>query len=207
MVTTPRADAAAWSAGWWQQARACPSPNCEPRPDPQDISLLVVHAISLPPRVYGGGEVEALFTNRLDWDAHPYFQGIRGLRVSSHFFIDRAGLVVQFVSIHERAWHAGASCWAGRDNCNDYSVGVELEGMDDDCFTAQQYGSLLRLSAGLCAVLPQLRTVLGHEHIAPGRKLDPGPGFDWATYAQGLASVGLQVAPVAFERPQEKPAS
>ena len=194
-MVTSLSNESAWSDGWWAAARACPSPNFEFRPAGAEISLLVVHAISLPPGVYGGGEVEALFTNQLDWDAHPYFQGIRGLRVSSHFFIDRLGAMVQFVAVHDRAWHAGLSCWDGRENCNDYSVGVELEGLDGDGFTDAQYASLARLSLALRQHLPSMQTAVGHEHVAPGRKLDPGPGFDWSRYAHLVSGSGLNVVP------------
>jgi AmpD protein len=138
----------------------------------------VVHSISLPPGQYGGDEVQRLFTNTLDWDAHPYFKSIEGMRVSSHFFVRRDGEVWQFVSADDRAWHAGQSAWCGRANCNDYSVGVELEGLEGDTFEPAQYLSLARVCAALSARYP-IAQVAGHEHIAPGRKQDPGPGFDW----------------------------
>ncbi len=171
--------------GWLASARACPSPNFGPRPDSAAVDLIVVHSISLPPGQYGGPEVEQLFTNRLNWDAHPYFQQIRGLVVSSHFFIRRDGELVQFVDVGSRAWHAGPSHWRGRDNCNDHSIGVELEGLEGDTFESAQYATLARLCAALATRLP-IAHIAGHEHIAPGRKLDPGPGFDWTALRQDL---------------------
>lgn len=168
----------AWRAGWWDAATHHPSPNFGPRPDGVTVDLIVIHAISLPPGEYGGGQVQALFSNQLDWDAHPYFQQIRGLQVSAHFFIPRGGQLWQFVSIQDRAWHAGASEHRGRGNCNDFSVGIELEGLDGERFTHAQYSSLARLCQALATQLP-IAHVAGHEHIAPGRKRDPGSGFDW----------------------------
>lgn len=170
--------AAPWHGGWWAAARAIPSPNHGPRPDGAAISLAIVHSISLPPGVYGGDEIERLFTNTLDWSAHPYFEQIRGMEVSSHFVIRRDGEVLQFVSVERRAWHAGRSCWQGRDNCNDWSVGIELEGLEGESFDARQYPVLARLLHELAACWP-IAQVVGHEHVAPGRKQDPGPGFDW----------------------------
>lgn len=171
--------------GWWHGARLAPSPNFGPRPPGTAIDLIVVHSISLPPGQYGGPEVEQLFTNTLDWDAHPYFQTIQGLEVSAHFFVRRTGEVVQFVSCDDRAWHAGRSSWCGRDNCNDYSIGIELEGLEGDTFEPAQYHAV----ASLCQTLAQhytIQQVVGHEHIAPGRKQDPGTGFDWALLQQRL---------------------
>lgn len=149
------------------------------------VDLIVIHSISLPPGVYGGPEVEQLFTNTLDWDAHPYFQTIRGMEVSSHFFIRRTGEVIQFVSCDDRAWHAGQSCWQGRNNCNDYSIGVELEGLEGDTFEPAQYTALTLLCHTLAQHYP-IRHIAGHEHVAPGRKQDPGPGFDWGHLQQSL---------------------
>lgn len=169
-----------WEGGWYRFARRQPSPNFGPRPAGSQVDLLVLHSISLPPGQYGGPYIEQLFTNTLDWDAHPYFQTIRGLEVSAHFVIRRDGALWQFVSCDDRAWHAGRSHYRGRDNCNDDSVGIELEGLEGGSFEAAQYETL----ACLCAALHQryaLCFVAGHEHIAPGRKADPGPGFDWAT--------------------------
>lgn len=164
---------------WLPDARRVPSPNHGPRPPGTTPDLIVVHSISLPPGEYGGPQIEQLFTNTLDWDAHPYFQQIRGLEVSSHFLIRRDGELVQFVACERRAWHAGRSQWRGRDNCNDFSIGVELEGLEGDAFEPAQYGTLARLCRDLQARFPSLREVAGHEHVAPGRKQDPGPGFDW----------------------------
>lgn len=174
-----------WRGGWLDAARRCPSPNHGQRPVGAKIDLIVIHSISLPPGVYGGPEVEQLFTNRLDWDAHPYFTQIQGLQVSSHFFVRRDGEVVQFVDTDARAWHAGASSWRGRANCNDDSIGIELEGLEGSAFEAEQYESLARLCASLCTRHP-IAHVAGHEHIAPGRKQDPGPRFDWPRLQQSL---------------------
>lgn len=176
-TATPRTEPG-WRGGWWRGARRVDSPNHGPRPRGTTIDLIVVHSISLPPGAYGGDEVECLFTNRLDWDAHPYFQSIRGIEVSAHFFVRRDGQVIQFVSTVRRAWHAGASRWRGRDNCNDFSIGIELEGLEGNTFEPAQYESLARLCRALRARHP-VEHIAGHEHIAPGRKQDPGPGFDW----------------------------
>ncbi|MDP2417632.1 MAG: 1,6-anhydro-N-acetylmuramyl-L-alanine amidase AmpD [Hydrogenophaga sp.] len=170
---------AAWQSGWLQTARACHSPNFGARPAGVRIDLLVIHSISLPPGCYGGPEVEQLFTNQLDWAAHPYFEQIRGLEVSAHFFIRRSGELVQFVDTDARAWHAGASCWRGRGQCNDDSIGIELEGLEGDRFEAAQYATLASLCTRLGERYP-IAHIAGHEHIAPGRKQDPGPGFDWS---------------------------
>lgn len=167
-----------WSGGWLEGVRHRPSPNFGARPDCASVDLIVVHSISLPPGEYGTGNVERLFTNTLEWDAHPYFQHIRGLEVSAHFMIDRQGVVTQYVDIFKRAWHAGASCWRGKHNCNDDSVGIELEGLEGGTFEPAQYTSLAALCQDIIKVCP-IEHVAGHEHIAPGRKQDPGPGFDW----------------------------
>lgn len=166
-----------WHAGWLDGARHVPSPNFGPRPS-TDITLVVVHSISLPPGEYGGPEIEQLFTNTLDWSAHPYFEQIRGAEVSAHFVIRRDGELLQFVSVLDRAWHAGKSSWQGRDNCNDYSVGVELEGLEDHPFEDAQYRCLAELIKTLSGTWP-ITSVAGHQHIAPGRKRDPGEAFDW----------------------------
>lgn len=166
-------------------ARQCASPNFGARPTTANIDLIVIHSISLPPGVFGGDEIEQLFTNCLDWDADPYFQQIRGAEVSAHFLIRRDGSVVQFVDMNERAWHAGPSCWQGRNNCNDHSIGIELEGLEGGLFEYAQYESLTRLCAEIAARYP-IAWVAGHEHIAPGRKRDPGPGFDWQRLQQSL---------------------
>lgn len=167
-----------WQDGWWQDCRRVPSPNFGPRPADTDITLAVIHSISLPPGIYGGDEIERLFTNTLDWSAHPYFEQIRGAEVSAHFVIRRTGEVMQFVSVLDRAWHAGRSSWQGRDNCNDYSVGIELEGLEDTPFEAAQYRALSTLLDALSQRWP-ITQVAGHEHIAPGRKRDPGAAFEW----------------------------
>jgi N-acetyl-anhydromuramoyl-L-alanine amidase len=181
-----------WLAGWYPLARRLESPNYGARPKDALVNLIVVHSISLPPGQYGGAQVQALFTNQLDWDAHPYFQSIRGLQVSSHFFIARDGAVWQFVSCDDRAWHAGTSSFQGQDNCNDFSVGVELEGLEGDTFESAQYAALRDLCQALRKNYP-ITAVVGHEHIAPGRKQDPGAGFDWP----GLA-ISVAWSPQAF---------
>ena len=175
--------------GWHRHARAVPSPNFGPRPAHAHIGLLVLHSISLPPRQYGGPQVEQLFTNTLDCGAHPYFDALRGLQVSAHFFVRRTGELVQFVSCHDRAWHAGQSCWRGRSNCNDDSIGIELEGLEGDTFEPAQYATLATLCHALAQRYP-LAHVAGHEHIAPGRKQDPGPGLDWAQLQRKLGRPG-----------------
>lgn len=184
-----------WDAGWHRQARRVPSPNFGERPAGVSIDLVIVHSISLPPGVYGGDEVERLFTNTLDWDSHPYFDQIRGAEVSAHFFIRRDGELVQFVSVEDRAWHAGKSSWQGRDNCNDQSVGIELEGLEHHPFEATQYVALARLLGELRQAWPILQAV-GHEHVAPGRKEDPGRAFDWALLARLSGSPEAAVPPL-----------
>lgn len=166
------------TAGWLNRAKHQPSPNCDARPGDELPALVVIHNISLPPGKFGGHAVEQLFTNQLDWDTHPYYQEIRGLQVSTHFFIRRDGELIQFVPCTQRAWHAGASQWHGRDKCNDFSIGIELEGTDDQPFDEAQYVSLNDLLAALQATYP-IRAVTGHSNIAPDRKTDPGPYFDW----------------------------
>jgi len=168
-----------WHDGWWRPARACPSPNFGPRPPGTTVSLVVLHSISLPPGEYGGDGVERLFTNQLEFAAHPYYSGLRGLEVSAHFFIRRDGRTLQFVSCDDRAWHAGASSWRGRENCNDWSIGIELEGLEGGAFESVQYRQLAVLLRALAARYP-IEEAVGHEDVAPGRKADPGPGFDWA---------------------------
>lgn len=161
--------------------RFIPSPNCDERPAGTAVDLLVVHAISLPPGDFGGAAIEALFTNRLDPARHPYFEGIASLKVSAHFLVRRDGAIVQFVPCVKRAWHAGASKWGGRERCNDFSIGVELEGTDDVPFEDAQYASLAALTDALARAYP-LRHVAGHSDVAPGRKTDPGPCFDWGRF-------------------------
>jgi AmpD protein len=170
---------AAWHEGWSALARPVPSPNFGPRPAGATVSLVVLHSISLPPGQYGGDDVERLFTNTLDANAHHYYAGLSGLKVSAHFFLRRDGELLQFVSCDERAWHAGSSQWRGRENCNDYSIGIELEGLEGDRFEPAQYERLVVLLRALQARYGAF-DVAGHEHVAPVRKRDPGPGFDWA---------------------------
>jgi len=169
---------ALWHQGWYRFARQLVSPNVGPRPAQASVDLIVIHSISLPPGQFGQGHVQQLFTNQLDWDAHPYFQSIRGLQVSAHFFISRTGELWQFVSVNDRAWHAGASSYRGRVNCNDDSIGIELEGLEGGVFAPAQYDSLTAVCAALLQHSP-VAHLAGHEHIAPGRKQDPGAGFDW----------------------------
>lgn len=174
-----------WSRGWWSGARATPSPNFGPRPTGADVTLVVLHSISLPPGQYGGDAVQRLFTNRLDWDAHPAYAAIRGLQVSAHFYIRRGGRVQQFVSCDLRAWHAGVSAWRGREGCNDYSIGIELEGLEGERFEKAQMQQLVRLLQSLARRYP-IREAVGHEHVAPGRKSDPGAAFDWRGLQRAL---------------------
>ncbi|MBU3735357.1 MAG: 1,6-anhydro-N-acetylmuramyl-L-alanine amidase AmpD [Methylobacterium sp.] len=164
--------------GWAADAIQCPSPNQDDRPPGCEPTLVVIHNISLPPGQFGGEGVIRLFTNRLDAAEHPYYAAIHDLRVSAHFFIRRDGSLIQFVPCSRRAWHAGVSCWEGRDRCNDFSVGVELEGCDDQPFEPAQYAVLNRLLQGLYQAYP-VQAVTGHSDIAPGRKTDPGPCFEW----------------------------
>ena len=175
----PEAADPLWRDGWYRFAHRVASPNFGPRPAGAEIDLVVVHSISLPPGVYGGDEVQRLFTNTLDWEAHPYFKTIEGMQVSSHFYVQRGGEVWQFVSCDDRAWHAGVSSWGARSNCNDFSIGVELEGLEGEPFEEAQYEALVDLSAALAQGYP-ITQIAGHEHIAPGRKNDPGAAFDWA---------------------------
>ena len=172
--------------GWVEGARRVPSPNRDERPAGAEITLLLVHAISLPPGEYGGDAIERLFTNWLDPAAHPYFAEIAGLEVSSHFLVRRDGALLQFVPVQERAWHAGASCWRGRERCNDFSIGVELEGADDGAFEDAQYARLRDLIHVLRAALP-LRDIAAHSEVAPGRKTDPGAHFEWPRVLSALA--------------------
>ncbi|MFY0731193.1 1,6-anhydro-N-acetylmuramyl-L-alanine amidase AmpD [Pseudomonas sp. NFX15] len=174
--------------GWIQGALVCPSPNFNARPT-DEISLLVIHNISLPPAQFATGKVQEFFQNRLDVTEHPYFAGIADLRVSAHFLIERDGTVTQFVSCLERAWHAGVSIFEGRETCNDFSLGIELEGTDDLPFTDAQYSALTVLTRQLQQTFTAITTerICGHSDIAPGRKTDPGPAFDWARYRAALA--------------------
>lgn len=171
--------------GWLESARRVPSPNADPRPEPGDLSLIVLHCISLPPGEFGSGAIEQLFTNTLDPDAHPYFAEIRHLRVSAHGLIRRDGEIVQFVPFHQRAWHAGLSGYRGRAQCNNFSVGIELEGTDDGPYEDVQYLKLNGLLRALFDTYPGLtpERIAAHSDIAPGRKTDPGPYFDWGRLA------------------------
>lgn len=172
--------------GWLPGARHVASPNFDARPAGVAIDLLVVHAISLPPDRFGGSAIEQLFTNRLDADADPYFATVAHLRVSAHFLIRRGGELIQFVPCGARAWHAGVSSWQGRERCNDFSIGVELEGCDTTPFEAAQYRRLATLVRALRRRYP-LTYIAGHSDIAPGRKSDPGPHFDWARFLRLLS--------------------
>jgi N-acetyl-anhydromuramoyl-L-alanine amidase len=180
----PKPEAAEYfdAAGWLSSAERIPSPNCDARPSGEPIRLIVIHAISLPPGEFGGEAVIDFFTNRLDPSAHSYFATIADRRVSAHFFIRRDGRLVQFASCLERAWHAGVSCWQSRECCNDFSLGIELEGDDFSAFESAQYATLNALIASLRQRFP-IEAWAGHADIAPGRKTDPGPWFDWARIA------------------------
>ncbi|HUJ85812.1 MAG TPA: 1,6-anhydro-N-acetylmuramyl-L-alanine amidase AmpD [Burkholderiales bacterium] len=167
-------------------ARYVASPNCDSRPQGEAVTLLVVHSISLPPRTYGGPGIERLFTNRIDPAEHPYYAQVAQLRVSAHLLLRRNGELVQFVPLHLRAWHAGDSTWRGRRGCNDFSIGVELEGSDTDSYADAQYARLVQVTRALRAVLP-LRDVAAHSDIAPLRKTDPGALFDWTRFLSALA--------------------
>ena len=187
MTVRPDASAgnALWHDGWYRFARRADSPNFGPRPVGVQPDLLVIHSISLPPGQYGGDQVQQLFCNTLDWDTHPYFQSIRGLQVSAHFYVRRGGELWQFVSCDQRAWHAGASSHQGRGDCNDFSIGIELEGLEGQSFEPPQYEALASLAAAISQAYP-IGQVTGHEHIAPGRKHDPGAGFDWPALRRSL---------------------
>ncbi|MFK3908376.1 1,6-anhydro-N-acetylmuramyl-L-alanine amidase AmpD [Pseudomonas monteilii] len=177
------------ATGWFTDVVRCPSPNFNARPANEPISLLVIHNISLPPGRFGTGKVQALFQNRLDPAEHPYFEGLRGLTVSAHLLIERTGQVTQFVSLLDRAWHAGVSCFDGREGCNDFSIGIELEGTDDEPYTEPQYRVLAQLTRLIQAMWPiiDVARIQGHSDIAPGRKTDPGPAFDWARFEADLS--------------------
>lgn len=174
---------------WLKQVRRVESPNCDARPDGSKIELVVIHGISLPPGKFGGPYIDQLFTNRLDPEAHPYFEKIAHLRVSSHFLVDRRGAVTQYVPLPMRAWHAGQSEFHGREDCNDFSVGIELEGSDKKPYTQAQYATTAAIIAELRRHWPDIGPdkVVGHADIAPGRKTDPGPMFDWEQFRALLA--------------------
>ncbi|MBX9917343.1 MAG: 1,6-anhydro-N-acetylmuramyl-L-alanine amidase AmpD [Nitrosomonas sp.] len=175
------------AAGLLDSAQFIASPNCDERPADTEISLLVIHNISLPPDEFGGSGVIELFTNRIDPAAHPYYQTLQGMKVSAHFFIRRDGAIIQFVPCMKRAWHAGVSQWQSRERCNDFSIGIELEGSDTTPFTDPQYEALIALTRCLCQRYP-IQDIAGHSDIAPGRKTDPGPYFDWKRYDNNLGS-------------------
>ena len=177
-------------SGLIKGARQCPSPNQDARPDGAVPELVVVHGISLPPGEFGGPEVEQLFSNCLEWDSHPYFDEIRGLEVSTHLLIRRDGELVQFVPFTRRAWHAGESFFRGRTCCNDFSIGIELEGDDDTPYADEQYAVLAGVTNALLEAYPGLsaREIAAHSDIAPGRKTDPGPAFDWLRLYDGVAN-------------------
>lgn len=169
--------------GWAVGVRQVPSPNCDARPAGTAVDLLVVHNVSLPPGRFGSGAVERLFLNAPEPHPDPFLETLVALRVSAHFLVERGGRISQFVSCLQRAWHAGASEFEGRTGCNDFSIGIELEGTDFLAFEPAQYTALAQLARALCAAFP-LRAVRGHSHIAPGRKTDPGPLFDWGLFAR-----------------------
>lgn len=178
-------------SGWLPQARRVDSPNFGERPAGAAIDLLVIHNISLPPGEFGGPWVEQLFCGRLDAAVHPYFATIADNPVSAHLFIRRDGEALQFVDLWRRAWHAGRSCWQGRAECNDYGIGIELEGTDETPFTDAQYDRLAELTGEIMRRFPAISAerIVGHSDVAPGRKTDPGPAFDWARYRRLLAAV------------------
>jgi N-acetyl-anhydromuramoyl-L-alanine amidase len=169
---------------WLTGARSVPSPNCDARPENTEIDLLVIHGISLPPKEYGGGFIDQLFTNTLPANTHPYFSEIQELRVSSHLLIDRKGNVTQYVSFIKRAWHAGESIFNGRSQCNDFAIGIELEGCDEEAYCDEQYITLAIITDLICQRWQKITKdrIVGHSDIAPGRKTDPGSAFDWDYY-------------------------
>ena len=179
--------------GWLRGARIVRSPNSGERPAGVAVDLLVIHNISLPPGEFGGRYIDDFFRNVLEPSAHPYFARIRSLQVSAHLLIDRAGVVTQYVDFNRRAWHAGVSSFCGRENCNDFSIGIELEGSDYHPFTDLQYEALIQVTRHLRRAYPAIATsrVVGHSDIAPGRKTDPGPLFDWGRYRQGMMAADL----------------
>ena len=174
--------------GWLESVIHVPSSNTDSRPKNCDISLLVIHNISLPPGIFGGSFVEDFFTNNLDLTVNPYFQNLQDLKVSSHLYIKRSGQITQFVSLNERAWHAGLSVFNGRSNCNDFSIGIELEGTDEGGYTDYQYKSLVSVTRTIMTRYPEITSdrIVGHSDISPGRKTDPGNSFDWIRYKREL---------------------
>ncbi len=166
---------------WLSGIKVLPSDNYDDRPTHCDVDLIIIHAISLPPEQFGGGYIEKFFTNSLNWGEHEYFERIRGLKVSSHLLVDRLGAVTQFVDLNKRAWHAGESVWEGRNGCNDFSIGIELEGSDSQPYEREQYLSLVGLLRSIFGLYPRVSidSVVGHCDVSPDRKTDPGPFFDW----------------------------
>jgi len=179
-------------AGLIRPATQCPSPNQDERPEGTEPELVIIHGISLPPGEFGGPYIESLFTNCLDCTAHPYFTEIEGMQVSSHLLVRRDGELIQFVPFERRAWHAGLSQFRGRSCCNDYSIGIELEGTDDTPYTDEQYKQLVAVIQAIIATYPKIsaRRIAGHCDVAPGRKTDPGPAFNWLRLYDGLRSNG-----------------
>ena len=192
------------ASGWLADVHRCPSPNFNERPAGCVPELLVVHNISLPPGQFGTGEIDALFCNRLDCTAHPFYLELVDLRVSAHFLIERCGSVTQFVSREDRAWHAGVSEWRSRRDCNNFSIGIELEGTDYLPFEPAQYDVLAALATTILAEYPQIRedSIVGHSDIAPGRKTDPGPAFDWSGFRDRLMSRRARPTPLLNEVPR-----
>ena len=182
---------------WLDGVRHLPSPNADERPPGTAVDLLVIHNISLPPGHFGDGQVQAFFTNRLDPLAHPYFASIADLTVSAHLLIERDGTTTQFVALERRAWHAGQSTFCGRDRCNDFSIGIELEGTDDLPFSDIQYDRLADLTLRIRTLFPSIGddSIVGHSDVAPGRKTDPGPHFDWDRLHTMLAAGGSRATP------------
>lgn len=199
--------------GWLSTARRVSTPNCDARPDPEDISLIVIHCISLPPGEFGGPWIDALFSNRLDAGAHPYFQGVHHLRVSAHLLIRRNAEIVQYVPFHRRAYHAGVSRYGGRTACNDFSIGIELEGTETVPYTEDQYRQLGKVVDTLLRSYPSLspERIAGHSDIAPERKTDPGPSFDWQRFRDSMRTGGAspekyrEAEPVSAEARERKP--
>ena len=178
-------------------ARQVPSPNYNQRPENTEIQLIVIHNISLPPSQFGGGYIEQFFQNQLDWSVHPYFQTIEGMQVSAHLLILRTGEIIQFVNFNDRAWHAGRSAYLGKVECNDYSIGIELEGSDDRDFEAIQYQQLVDVVATLQRAYPKTdHHLTGHSDIAPGRKTDPGPHFQWQKFRESLNQKKIKIEQV-----------
>lgn len=174
--------------GWLVNERRVLSPHFDQRPEPQDISLLIIHYISLPPEQFGGGYIDDFFQGKLDPQAHPYFQEISPLRVSAHCLIERTGRITQYVNFADRAWHAGLSCFEGRDKCNDFAIGIELEGSNEQPFTDAQYLALQALTQEIMRTYPHItkERIVGHCDVSPGRKIDPGQYFDWQRYLQNI---------------------